>query len=91
MKAVKTFLSTAKERTNWHHGIWKGVKYFRPSKFVNSLNAPKMDFQQWENSEGHYNDGIAVTVYSLKMTGLTAGATLLSQTTMLEQAVYLCL
>lgn len=53
------------------YGVNKSLKYVRPISLAKNLNAGRMDFEQWENSEGQYSDAGMVAGYATKV-GLTA-------------------
>jgi len=49
------------------YGMAKSAKYFNPKSLADNLNAGRMDFEQWENSEGQYSDAGMVLGYAAKV------------------------
>lgn len=86
---MKSFLNTKKEKHAWHKGFWTGLKYFHPSKLVSNLEVSNHDsFSNWEDSEGHYTDPLAVAMFGLKYAALASAALILG---IIELGASICL
>ena len=66
---VKQFLSSKKEFSAWHRGIYDGLRVHSPKKLTKMLMARKLAFNEYEESEGHYHDMAMMISYTLKWIG----------------------
>lgn len=56
------------------YNFFRGTAIMDPRKLVKSLNAPKQDFEDWENSEGQYADSFLIGGYLFGKLFITGGS-----------------
>jgi len=65
-----------KEAHSMQYAFMKGFSIGRPSKLMENLEAPRMEFGEWEKGEGQYKDYTLVAGYvasKLLIGGLGSG------------------
>lgn len=63
-----------KEAHSLQYSFFRGFRIMRPSKLMESLEAPRQEFGEWEAGEGQYKDTSLVVGYVVSKVLIAGGS-----------------